>query len=59
MGLVADDAVDAHGRGRLDDDHADDDEVPKAEGAMEADGPIGRGRGCGGRLALLRHNGAP
>ena len=38
MGLVADDAVDAHGRGGLDDDHADDDQVPQAEGAMKADG---------------------
>ena len=28
VALVADDPVDAHGRGRLDDHHADDNEVP-------------------------------
>ena len=38
MGLVADDAIDAHGRRRLDDDHADDDEVPQAQRAIEAGG---------------------
>ncbi len=34
-GVVADDAVDAHGRDGLDDHDADDDEVPEAEDAAE------------------------
>ena len=36
--FVADHAVDAHGRDRLDDHDADDDQVPEGEGALEADG---------------------
>ena len=53
VGLVADDAVDAHGSGGLDDDQADEDEVPEAEGAMKANRGGGLGRGYGSTAGLL------
>ena len=57
VSLVADDAVDAHGRGRLNDDHADDDEVPQTQCAMETRS-TGR-RGYSIVVFLIRHGSAP
>ena len=50
MGLVADDAVNAHRRGRLDNHHADDDQVPQAQRAFEPNGAGISGSGCGNLL---------